>query len=477
MAGEDLYTALQNLNVPATDTGYGLGAVALSQSLPQLVNPSGSVGRNLGVVLGGALMSSLLGYQARKQATEQSLLAGRLGSQMLRMKTPEERLALVEGVDDSYIQPRLLGLQSALQGREEAIRLGALEAGQRQEALYGALGSEAGQQYLQAQTGAYAAKAAATAEQRRQTKAFEADLQERLKAFGTDEKLRFNQLQDQYENQLLDTETDPDLRRQKAIALTRGQIQEEINKKQSERKIAEDEFKASLDVGKLAQKEKDEVSNAMSISNMIYDLANRIEGMSVAEFKTYKNFDALPDSIKADFANLKSLIGNARYGASLTKNELETLLSIFGNDFTTGPESFARNIRGVAGTMLDKAKIVTTNASKSPQEILGDLDAMITTQKPLTPKLTRRAAPTRPNVGTADFGSLMQQLSPSGEAAPAPTATPMAAPTADTAEAVAMEEAALVEEANRLQQQGAALPADIKQRAAQLKQRKAALGL
>ena len=477
MAGEDLYTALQNLNVPATNTGYGIGAVTLSQSLPQLVNPTGSVGRNLGVVLGGALMSSLLGYQARKQATEQSLLASTLGSQMLRMKTPEERLALIKGVDDSAIQPRLLDLQSALQGREEANRLGALEAGQRQEALYGALGSEAGQQYLQAQTGAYAAKAAATAEQRRQTKAYEADLQERLKSFGTDEKLRFESERDKQEMDLIDAGEDPTVARQRSIALTRAKLQEAINQKQSERKIAEDEFKASLDAGKLAQKEKDEVSNAMSISNMIYDLSSRIEGMSVAEFKAYKNFDALSDSIKGDSADLKSRIGNARYGASLTGNELATLEAIFGNDFTTGPESFARNIRNVANTMLDKAKIVTTNASKSPQEILGDLDAMITTQKPLIPKLARKAVSARPNVGTVDFASLAEELSSSGGIAPTPTATPMAAPTTDSVEAIDMEERALQQEANRLQEQGLAIPYELGQKAVQLKQRKAALGL
>jgi len=477
MAGEDLYTALQNLNVPATDTGYGLGAVALSQSLPQLVNPSGSVGRNLGVVLGGALMSSLLGYQARKQATEQSLLAGRLGSQMLRMKTPEERLALVEGVDDSYIQPRLLGLQSALQGREEAIRLGALEAGQRQEALYGALGSEAGQQYLQAQTGAYAAKAAATAEERRKTLQLKNELDAELKTLGTNEKLRFESERDKKEMELIDAGEDPTLARQKAIALTRAQLQEAINQKESERRIAEDEFKASLDAAGLGKAESNEVNNAMSISNMIFEIANRVDQMSPAEFKANKNFDVLAKSIKSPFANIKSIIGNARYGASLTKNELETLLSIFGDDFTTGPETFARNIRDVANKMLDKSRIITANASRSPQEINADLDLMIRTQQPLIPRSARKVNVERPNVGTADFSSLMNQLSPTGEAAPAPTATPMAAPTADTAEAVAMEEAALVEEANRLQQQGAALPADIKQRAAQLKQRKAALGL
>jgi len=159
MAGEDLYSALQDLNVPATDTGYGIGAVTLARSLPNLINPYGNVGTNIGIALGGALMTSLLGYQARKQATEQSLLANTLGAQMLRMKTPEERLALIKGVDDSFVQPRLLGLQSALQGREQAIRLGALEAGQKQEALYGALGTEAGKAYIAGQADLYGQKA------------------------------------------------------------------------------------------------------------------------------------------------------------------------------------------------------------------------------------------------------------------------------------------------------------------------------
>lgn len=479
MAGEDLYTALQNLNVPATSTGYGIGATALAQSLPQLVNPTGSVGRNLGVVLGGALMSSLLGYQARKQATEDSILATTLGSQMLRMKTPEERLALAQGVDNTIIQPRLLSLQLALQGREEANRLGAAEAGMRQEALYGALGSEAGQNYLAAQTGAYAAKAAATAEQRRQTKAYETDLQERLKSFGTDEKLRFESERDKQEMDLIDAGEDPTIARQRSLVLMRGKIQDQLNAKESERRAAQDEFKARVKQAGLGAKESQEVNDVTAISNQIFDLANEVENMTPAEFKAKKNLDAIGGSIKSRAATIQSDVTRARAGLSQTKTEVESLLAILGNDYTTGPETYARNLRGLATSMLNKAKIITANASRTPEEINADLDLMIKNQKPLMPRIGKKETPSLGAVAPVDFGALEQELTPN---APAATATPMATSTtaqapSDSAEMIAMDEAALQQEANRLQEQGLAIPYELGQKAVQLKQRKAALGL
>lgn len=480
MAGEDLYTALQNLNVPATSTGYGIGATALAQSLPQLVNPTGSVGRNLGVVLGGALMSSLLGYQARKQATEDSILATTLGSQMLRMKTPEERLALVQGVDNTIIQPRLLSLQSALQGREEANRLGAAEAGMRQEALYGALGSEAGQNYLAAQTGAYAAKAAATAEERRRTLQLKNELDTELKTFSTDEKLRLESERDKQEMDLIDAGEDPTIARQKAIARTRAQIQDKLNEKQFERQTAIEEFKANLKQADLGATESKEVTAIASISNQIFDLANEVEQMSPAEFKAKKNFDAIGGSIKSKSSILQSDVTLARAGLSQTKTEVESLLRILGNDFTTGPESYARNLRTLAATMIGKGKQIAANSSKTPQEIYNDLDYMLTTQKPLEPKIKRQGPMGAPTVAPIDFGDLEARLAPSSPAAvpsAPPAATPTAVSTADSAEAVAMEERALQQEANRLQEQGLAIPYELGQKAVQLKQRKAALGL
>lgn len=475
MAGEDLYSALQDLNVPATDTGYGIGAVTLARSLPNLINPSGNVGTNIGVALGGALMTSLLGYQARKQATEQSLLANTLGAQMLRMKTPEERLALIKGVDDSFVQPRLLGLQSALQGREQAIRLGALEAGQRQEALYGALGSEAGKAYIAGQANLYGQKQAATADQRRQTMLMKQDLDKELKTLGTDEKLRFESERDKQEMDLIDAGEDPTIARQRSIALMRGKIQDQLNAKESERRAAQDEFKARVKQAGLGAKESQEVNDVTAISNQIFDLANEIENMTPAEFKAKKNLDAIGGSIKSRAATIQSDVTRARAGLNQTKTEVESLLAILGNDYTTGPETYARNLRGLATSMLNKAKIITANASRTPEEINADLDLMIKNQKPLMPRIGKKETPSLGAVAPVDFGALEQELTPN---APAATATPMATPTtaqapSDSAEMVAMDEAALLQEANRL----GGLTPEIKQRALAIKQRKAALGM
>lgn len=48
--------------------GYGV-----SQSLPALVNPYGSTGKNLATVLGGSLLAGLFGYQAKKEAEQKNL--------------------------------------------------------------------------------------------------------------------------------------------------------------------------------------------------------------------------------------------------------------------------------------------------------------------------------------------------------------------------------------------------------------------
>ena len=475
MAGEDLYSALQDLNVPATDTGYGIGAVTLARSLPNLINPYGNVGTNIGIALGGALMTSLLGYQARKQATEQSLLANTLGAQMLRMKTPEERLALIKGVDDSFVQPRLLGLQSALQGREQAIRLGALEAGQKQEALYGALGTEAGKAYIAGQADLYGQKQAATAEQRQQTMLMKQQLDKELKTLSTDEKLRFEAERDKYEMDLIDAGEDPTIARQRSLALMRGKIQDQLNAKEAERRAAQDEFKARVKQSGLGAKEGQEVAAIQSITSQIFDLADQVEQMSPAEFKAKGNLDAIEGSIKHTKNRIQSDITLVRAGLSQTKTEIENLLKIMGNDFTTGPESYARNIRDLANSMINKGKFIVTNTSKTPEELNADFDYLLKNQKPLVPRFSKKEAPSLAAVAPVDFSTLEQELAPN---APVATATPMAAQTAvstpsDSAEMVAQDEAALLQEANRL----GSLTPEIRQRALAIKQRKAALGM
>lgn len=102
------------LRVSPLESGYGIGAQTLGQALPSLINPYGKVGTNIGVALGGALLQGLMAYQARQQATEQSILANRLGTQMLGITDPAERLKIAEGVGDTAVQSRLLGLNERL---------------------------------------------------------------------------------------------------------------------------------------------------------------------------------------------------------------------------------------------------------------------------------------------------------------------------------------------------------------------------
>jgi hypothetical protein len=78
----------------------------------------GTTNQQFGTALGMSLVSALLGYQARRSAADQSLQAAEIGSQMLGLATPQERLNLIKGVDSSNIQQSLLGLNARI-GEQE----------------------------------------------------------------------------------------------------------------------------------------------------------------------------------------------------------------------------------------------------------------------------------------------------------------------------------------------------------------------
>jgi len=484
MAGEELYTALQGLNVAPAETPWGMGATTLAKSLPNLVNPYSSPGTNLATVLGGTLLSSLLGYQASRQATEQSLQLGRLGAELQGYQTPKERLSFIEGVDDNFMQRRLLGLQNALQARESAIALGAQEAQQKQEAQYAALGSPAGQAYIDAQTRLYSGKQDIALENKMALEAARKETQSDLIKLRGDEKTRIegeiaqNRLRRQQEG------VDPILNEKLTLEEVRAKAQDALKQAESRRRMAEDQFKSALDAETtdLPKEVRQEVSNATSISTRMFDLANRIENLDPLKFKIYKNWDSLPNSFKAEFADIKSVIGNARYGASLTGNELRTLESIFGSDFTTGPEAFARNLRNASTALLQKAKTGVQISQMKPVNVNSMIDQMIQNQAaiedvglPVAPK-AELGVPV-----AADIEGVFGQLSEASANIAMPT--PTAAPTtpADSADAIEQEQAALLQEAERYDQQNGVGSArqspTFQQRAAQLKQRRAKLGI
>lgn len=115
-----LEEALLGLNVSPADTGYGIATQTLGRMTPQLINPYGSTGQAVGISLGSILLQSLLGYQARSQAAQDTLQANTLANQMMSMTTPQARTEFIGGVSDPMQQSRLSTLATALTAQEQA---------------------------------------------------------------------------------------------------------------------------------------------------------------------------------------------------------------------------------------------------------------------------------------------------------------------------------------------------------------------
>lgn len=118
---DGLAEALLGLNFTPAQDPYGLAQQAIAKTTPDLISPYTSTGKAVGIGLGSILLQSLLGYQARQSALQDTLQANSLANQMLKMQTPEERTALIgqEGVP-SAIGSRLSTLATALTAQEKA---------------------------------------------------------------------------------------------------------------------------------------------------------------------------------------------------------------------------------------------------------------------------------------------------------------------------------------------------------------------
>lgn len=118
---DGLAEALLGLNFSPAQDPYGLAQQAVATSTPSLISPYASTGKAIGIGLGSVLLQSLLGYQARQSALQDTLQANTLANQMLKMQTPEERTALIgqEGIP-SAIGSRLSTLATALTAQEQA---------------------------------------------------------------------------------------------------------------------------------------------------------------------------------------------------------------------------------------------------------------------------------------------------------------------------------------------------------------------
>jgi hypothetical protein len=113
-----LEEALAGLNYTGADTGYGIAAQTLNQATPQLINPYGSTGQAVGIGLGSILLQSLLGYQARQQASQDTLELNTLANSMQDLGTAQSRTDFIKSVEDPMYQGRLSSLATALNAQD-----------------------------------------------------------------------------------------------------------------------------------------------------------------------------------------------------------------------------------------------------------------------------------------------------------------------------------------------------------------------
>lgn len=119
---DGLLQALQALQTTPGETGWGMATTGLAAGLPNMINPYGDRGTNIGVALGGALLTALGAYQARQAAAEQSLEANKLWLGLQGLGS-QERLAGIERADNPLIQGKLLDVNTQLEAAALAQQL------------------------------------------------------------------------------------------------------------------------------------------------------------------------------------------------------------------------------------------------------------------------------------------------------------------------------------------------------------------
>lgn len=118
---DGLAEALAGLQASPAQNPYGIASMGLASAAPNLITPYTSPGAAIGIGLGSVLLQSLLGYQAKQSALQDTIQANSLANQMLKMQTPEERTSFLGGLDVSPdIRGRLSTLSTALMQQELA---------------------------------------------------------------------------------------------------------------------------------------------------------------------------------------------------------------------------------------------------------------------------------------------------------------------------------------------------------------------
>lgn len=314
-----LEEALYGLNFSPAQTGYGIGQQALAQATPQLINPYGSTGQAIGISLGSILLQSLLGYQARSQAAQDTLQANTLANQMMTMSTPQARTDFIGGLEDPMQQARLSTLATALTAQEQARKAKAADT---------LLGLETTAEFELGPKGTELFKRKTQGEMLRQA-AITGAFKERQEL--QDELLRGRALQ------------------RKQLGLEDVNVPTAIMNRAIEKNASSD---LALNVAQTIDTYK-----------------------SIPEFAAAKNISAFgDDQLKSRLRNLATIVLQSRSGLAATDKERENLTKILTGDFTAvAPDTVSGILKRFAQDEKAIAADTVAAATQRPEAFVGEL--------------------------------------------------------------------------------------------------------
>lgn len=485
MAGGDaILQGLSDLQFSAADNPYGIGTATLAASLPKLISPTGNLGTNLGVALGGTLLTALMGYQARRQASELTSQATNVGLDILNAKTQEERKALAENADQGFYGPdikaKALDLVTALEGQKKINEFSAQLTYDTKLKELEAQTSPQGEKLLQLQTDKMLQGIQERGDQQRQTEELKklnkldyldkkAQIDAQQGWLKNDQKLAFANALNAAEVEAVKNGTDADTERKKILAAQQAVINKAKEDYKQQNDLQKIEFKSQLAKANptIPQGDVEELGSAQDLTRRAYELANYIKEQSYAQAKLGLKYSAADDnSLMERMEFLKSDFGKLQSGKVISKSEWERLSKIIQGDITAGVDSMTQNLTTFADELANKS-MAQLSLYGTPVAALYNKFATAAQNKAmplLAPALEAKQAPAIPQSASAGMPS------GGGLLTPAPTSA------GDPASQVAALEAQATEIKAQLQR-GDITPAQAKQKATELAaQRKAIIG-
>lgn len=389
----------------AADNPFGLGTSVLAGAVPKLIDTRGDFGTNLGVALGGTLLTALMGYQARQTAADLTSRATKVGLDILSAETPEQKLAIAEQADQGWygseMKSKAMNLIQALEGQKKVNEIAAQQAYNTKVKELEALTGPAGTKYVGLQTQKMLEGIEARGQETRLTDAqkqvykqnnmlLASDIKANQGWLKNDQKIDLEKRLEQAAMERLKTGADSELVRNQMLA----DYKAAIDKSRMDAKQANDlqklEFKNQLDQfaksTALPPKQKEELDSNVLTQAEAYNLANYIE-------ENYKSYAGLKIALNASMADDNSLkervnmfqgeLQKAMTGLAASIPEIKRWTETVKGDITASPEDIVANLRMIGDKVGQKSLITLSQYSQSPTQIYNTIANMTASKEPL----------------------------------------------------------------------------------------------